>query len=162
MSDLISKPRVAVIDDEHIVADTLAEILMLHGYEAKAYYNGESALADTREFCPEVVLSDVCMEGIGGIETSVRIRASHPECRIILFTASPVRCEIHQRIDELGFEFLQRPLHPWDVLVLLRAEETNRTPGADRRTTDVPPVIVVTDAGLYINSKSRGADSHSS
>jgi DNA-binding NtrC family response regulator len=116
----IPMPRIAVIDDEPIVADTLAEILRLHGYEAKAHYNGESALADAEKFCPQVILSDVCMGKVDGIEMAVRIRRSHPECRIILFTASPAFGEIHRRIDDLGFEFLKRPLHPWDVLVRLR------------------------------------------
>lgn len=112
--------RIAVIDDEHIIADTLAEILKLHGYEAKAHYSGESAIADAQEFRPHVVLSDVRMEKVDGIETALRIRELQPECRIILFTASPVCKEIYERISKFGFEFLARPLHPQEVLALLR------------------------------------------
>jgi CheY-like chemotaxis protein len=120
MSTLPAKLRIAVIDDEHIVADTLVEILNLHGYEAKAHYSGESVLADLEQFHPHVVLSDVRMERIDGIETAIRIRAVQPGCRIILFTASPVRRRIYERIRDLGFEFLERPLHPSEVLALLR------------------------------------------
>jgi DNA-binding NtrC family response regulator len=116
------RPRVTVIDDEQIIADTLAEILKLHGYEAKAHYSGESALADAKEFCPHVVLSDIHMQKIDGIETALRFRESQPECRIILFTASPMSGELYERISHLGFEFLQRPLHPLEVVALLRED----------------------------------------
>ena len=107
-----SRVRVAVIDDERIIADTLAEILKLHGYEAKPHYNGESALVDAGEFRPDVVLSDIQMGKIDGIETALRIRETQPQCRIILFTASPVGQDLYQKIDDLGFEFLRRPLQP--------------------------------------------------
>ena len=122
MSITTFKPRVAVIDDEPIIADTLTEILTLHGYEARAHYNGESALASVREFCPQVLLSDVRMERLDGIETALRIRETQPRCRIILFTASPVRGEIYKRICDLGFEFLERPLHPREIVALLQME----------------------------------------
>jgi CheY-like chemotaxis protein len=114
------RPRVVVVDDEHIVADTLAEILSLHGYEAKALYSGEAAVEGAEEFKPETVLIDVRMQGIDGVEAAIQIRKLLPTCRIILFTASPVRHALQARISLLGFEFLQRPLHPWDVLSLLR------------------------------------------
>ena len=120
MTDFAPKPRVVVIDDEQIVADTLAQILKMHGYEARAYYGGETAVAGAKDFRPEVVLSDVQMQPIDGIETAMQIRAFLPECRLILFTASRVRTGIHQKIRELGFELLERPLHPSEVLALLR------------------------------------------
>ena len=112
--------RVAVVDDEQIVADTLAEILSLHGYESKALYSGEAAVEGAEEFRPEIVLIDVRMPGIDGVEAAIQIRKLRPTCRIILFTASPVCHAIQARISFLGFEFLQRPLHPWDVLSLLQ------------------------------------------
>ena len=116
MSNQITNFRVAIVDGEPIVADTLAAILNLHGYEAKAHYCGESALADAKLSCPQVVLSEVGTRNIDGIEMALRIREGNPECRIILFTASPIRREIYSRIQDLGFEFLQRPLHPREVL----------------------------------------------
>jgi DNA-binding NtrC family response regulator len=114
-----SKARVVVVDDEHIIADTLTEILNSHGFQAKALYSGEAALEEVHNFRPQIVLSDVQMGGIDGVEAAKRIRRVHPECRIILFTASPVRHSIHAVIDRLGFEFIERPLHPQEVLALL-------------------------------------------
>jgi DNA-binding NtrC family response regulator len=119
MPESASKARVAVVDDEHIIADTLTEILNSHGFQAKALYSGEAAVEEVRDFRPQIVLSDVQMGGIDGVEAANRIRRLHPECRIILFTASPVRHSIHAEIDRLGFEFIERPLHPQEVLALL-------------------------------------------
>ena len=122
MSEIAPGRRIAVIDDEPIVADTLVQILRMHGYEGRAYYSGEGALAD-RGFRPEVVLSDVRMPGMDGIETARRMRDVAPGCRIILFTASPLRGGSYEMIHQLGFEFLERPLHPREVLALLASPQ---------------------------------------
>jgi DNA-binding NtrC family response regulator len=119
MPESMPKPKVAVVDDEQIVADTLAAILNNYGFEAKALYSGESVVEDAKDFRPQIVLSDVHMGGIDGVEAAIRIRRLDPECRIILFTASPARHSIHAQIDFLGFEFIERPLHPQAVLALL-------------------------------------------
>lgn len=122
MSKTAGGPRVAVVDDDRMVADTLSEILSCYGYESKAHYSGESAVAGAEEFQPEIILSDVFMQGMDGIEAAEQIRKLHPDCRVILFTASDASHSIRARINVLGFEFIQRPLHPLDVIALLRKE----------------------------------------
>jgi CheY-like chemotaxis protein len=74
MKNTILRVRVAVIDNENVIADTLAEILRQYGYEAKPHYNGESAPVDADWFRPDVVLSDIQIGKIDGIETALRIR----------------------------------------------------------------------------------------
>jgi DNA-binding NtrC family response regulator len=126
MPESMPKPRIAIVDDEQIVADTLAAILNNYGFEAKALYSGESAVEEAKVFRPQIVLSDVHMGGIDGVEAAIRIRKLDPKCRIILFTASPVRHSIHKEIDRLGFEFIERPLHPRAVLALLANRNSMR------------------------------------
>lgn len=124
--------RIVVIDDERIIADTLTLILRRHGYDAKAHYRGESAIASIEAFRPQIVLSDICLPGLDGIETAVKIKELQPRCRIILFTATPERHEIRNRINELGFEFLQRPLHPSEILRVLCDAPRPAPPFEDR------------------------------
>lgn len=119
MTKAVRKPRVLVVDDEHLIADTLATILKINGFETTALYSGEAALEWVESYQPNVVLSDIHMHKVNGIETAERIRKRHPECRIILFTASVMSPSTRHRIQELGFEFLQRPLHPEVVLAQL-------------------------------------------
>lgn len=111
---------VLVIDDDRVLADTLSDILRNHGFKPVALYSGEEALEMAERLRPEIVLSDIRMSHLDGIEAAKRIRALHPECRVILFTAHFVSASMRQSIEGLGFELLQRPLHPERVLTALR------------------------------------------
>ena len=115
-----AKPKVMVIDDQRLIADTLAQILNQNGYEASPAYSGEAAMEVIHQSEPDLVLSDVRMNKLDGIQTALRIRILHPNCRIILFSASHISDEDQARIDECEFEFLHRPLHPKDLLNHLR------------------------------------------
>jgi len=119
---------VLVIDDDRVLADTLSDILRKHGFKPVALYSGEEALELAGRFRPDVVLSDIRMSRLDGIEAAKRIRALHPDCRIILFTAHTASTALVQMIHSLGFEFLPRPLHPEHVLTVLSRPPD--TPGA--------------------------------
>ena len=115
-------PKILVIDDQHLIANTLAQILNQHGYDAAPVYSGEEALQQANRFEPDVVLSDVRMHKLDGIQTCRLIQIFHPHCRVILFSASAINDEEQATIDDCGFEFLRRPLHPTDVLTQLRGK----------------------------------------
>ena len=116
MAGFKTRPRVLVIDDECLIADTLREILERHGLDATAHYSGESALESIETIRPDIVLSDVRMHRLDGVETAARIRELHPLCRVILFSASTLSAANRHKIRHLGFEYLERPLHPQDLL----------------------------------------------
>jgi len=65
--------RVLVADDERVIANTLAHILNVSGFEAKAVYSGEMALEVAGELKPDVLISDVIMTGMTGIEAAIHI-----------------------------------------------------------------------------------------
>lgn len=119
MVETIASPKVIVVDDQRLIADTLAEILNRNGYDAAAVYSGEEALDQINRSNPDIVLSDVRMHKLDGIQTAMRIRILHPTCRLILFSASGISDDEQARIDECEFEFLGRPLHPKEILNLL-------------------------------------------
>jgi two-component system, NtrC family, phosphoglycerate transport system response regulator PgtA len=115
------KPKVLVVDDDHMTTDTLAAILVLQEYEAHATYSGESALEWVTQFQPDIVLMDVRMRKLSGVETAARVRELHPECRVILFTASQLNPIERQTIERLHLEFIERPLHPAELLARLKS-----------------------------------------
>lgn len=119
MAAELDRRLVLVVDDDRVMADTLAEILRLHGFKPVALYCGEEAIELSERQQPDVILSDIRMCRLDGIETAKRIRKMHPECRVILFTARMVSTAMRQLIHGLGFELLQRPLRPDDVLTAL-------------------------------------------
>jgi CheY-like chemotaxis protein len=115
-------PKILVIDDQPLIANTLAQILNQNGYDAAPVYSGEDAVEQVNRFEPDVVLSDVRMHKLDGIQTAMRIHILYPHCRVILFSASAISDEEQARIEDCGFEFLRRPLHPKEVLNKLRGE----------------------------------------
>ncbi|HSY13014.1 MAG TPA: response regulator, partial [Verrucomicrobiae bacterium] len=72
------KPRVLVVDDEQVIADTLAKILDLNGYDASAVYTGTAAVESARSLKPDLVISDVIMPDMNGIEAAISIRGFLP------------------------------------------------------------------------------------
>jgi CheY-like chemotaxis protein len=111
--------KVLVVDDQQAIAQTLAEILGRHGYECLAAYNGESAIAAAASFTPDVVLSDVVMPGMNGIEACVRIKKHLPDCRILLFSSQvPVAHSLMQESARAGhrFELLVKPVEPRELV----------------------------------------------
>jgi two-component system response regulator YesN len=126
MTGTAIRPKVFVIDDQRLTADTLTAILNQNGYDAVAFYSGEEALDSMIRAAPAIVMSDIRMHRMDGIQTALRIRTLHPKCRVILFSAASVTEIEQERIEESGFEFLWRPLHPTQVLHHLQGGTSGR------------------------------------
>ncbi|HKF22289.1 MAG TPA: response regulator [Candidatus Angelobacter sp.] len=118
----LSKPRVLVVDDERVIADTLATILNQNGFEASAVYTGAEAVARARTSRPDLVISDVIMQDMNGIEAAIRIRQSLPGCKILLFSGQAATADLLEKARAQGheFEILAKPVHPQDLLAKLR------------------------------------------
>jgi DNA-binding NtrC family response regulator len=110
--------RIFVVDDEPGIADTLAAILRLSGYEASAFYNARSALQQIESCCPELVISDIVMPAMSGVEMAVLLRMQHPACKVLLFSGNAAVVDFLEVVREQGheFEILVKPIHPKDFL----------------------------------------------
>jgi CheY-like chemotaxis protein len=115
--------RVLVADDERTIANTLAHILNVSGFEAKAVYSGENAVEAARDLKPDVLITDVVMGGMTGIEAAINITAILPSCRIILFSGQASTGDLLERAQAQGyrFEILTKPVHPQVLLDHLAA-----------------------------------------
>jgi DNA-binding NtrC family response regulator len=82
----MEKMRVLLVDDEVEFVSALAERLNLRGFDADTATSGEAALQKIAASPPQVVLLDMLMPGIGGLETLKRIKKDHPEVKVILLT----------------------------------------------------------------------------
>ncbi len=117
------KPRVLVADDEQVIANTLAIILNQAGFEARAVYSGEKAIEALDTFNPNMLISDVIMTGMTGIEAAIKTRQKLPTCKILLFSGQAATADLLERARSQGheFEILAKPVHPTDLLAKLRA-----------------------------------------
>jgi CheY-like chemotaxis protein len=121
--EAVERQRVLVVDDEAIIADTVVEILNRSGYDAIARYSGRAALESIEEHCPAIVLSDVVMPGLNGIQLAQSVRKRCPSTRIVLFSGNAATARLLQ--DSSGtkhsFELLAKPIHPLELLKVLRS-----------------------------------------
>jgi CheY-like chemotaxis protein len=117
-----AKPRVLVADDEQVIANTLVIILNQAGFEARAVYSGEKAIEALDEFKPDMLISDVIMTGMTGIEAAIEVRNRLPQCKILLFSGQAATADLLERARAQGheFEILAKPVHPTDLLAKLR------------------------------------------
>jgi CheY-like chemotaxis protein len=117
------KPKVLVVDDERVIADTLAIILNQHGYDASAVYTGTGAVERARQLSPDLIISDVIMPDMNGIEAAIRIRDFLPSCKILLFSGQAATADLLENARAQGheFEILAKPVHPQDLLAKLRS-----------------------------------------
>lgn len=114
--------RVLIVDDEPIIADTLCVILTGNGYRARAAYSGEEAISAARTLNPDILITDVIMEGISGIDAAQQISAISPSCRVILFSGHVAMVELSKHVNAShSFEVLAKPIHPVDLLNCLSA-----------------------------------------
>src|ERR1017187_9089582 len=100
MPETTSKPKVLVADDERVIADTLAMILNQSGFDAHAVYSGEKAIELAPTFQPDMLISDVIMADLNGIDAAIRIRALLPGIKILLFSDQAPRPICWKRREE--------------------------------------------------------------
>lgn len=121
---LITPTRILVVDDEPLIADTIVQILNRSGFIAQAAYGGREAIDTARRINPELILSDVLMPHIDGVEAAIAIQKFLPEARIVLFSGQAATVEILARARKRGyhFELLAKPLHPTQLIKHLRQD----------------------------------------
>jgi CheY-like chemotaxis protein len=117
-----NKRKVLVVDDEHVIADTLAIILNQAGFDASAVYSGNDAVARARSTTPDLVITDVFMPDLNGIQAAIQIRSFLPTCKILLFSGQAATADLleNARAEGHEFEILAKPVHPQDLLAKLR------------------------------------------
>ena len=110
--------RIVVVDDERRIADTLALILQRNGYQTAAAYDGSSALAICVEFQPDLVLTDVVMPGMSGIDLVMSVSESIPQCKVLLFSGQAGTAQMLERARKRGLDLsvVSKPVHPEQLL----------------------------------------------
>src|SRR5512146_2145526 len=118
-----NKPKVLVVDDERVIADTLAIILNQHGFDASAVYTGTGAVERAKTIRPDLIISDVIMPDMNGIEAAINIRGFLPGCKILLFSGQAATANLLENARAQGheFEILAKPVHPQGLWAKLKA-----------------------------------------
>lgn len=112
MADGQKPCRVFVVDDEPVIGSTLAMILRHHGYDAASFTSPGAALLAVRSEAPDLLLSDVVMPLLSGIELAIQVREHCPNCKVLLFSGQSAASNWVKAAPTGGFEVLSKPVHP--------------------------------------------------
>ena len=115
--------RILIVDDESVIADSLAVIFRANGFEARAVYSGERAMELAPSIEPDVLISDVMMRGITGVELAIYVRQHFPSCRVLLFSGQTGTSDLIHAADSKGYRFdmISKPVHPQVLLDYLQS-----------------------------------------
>jgi DNA-binding response OmpR family regulator len=111
-------PVVLIVDDERVIADTLSAILTKHGFAVMTAYSGETALELASITKPDLLISDVAMPGMNGIELAIAMVHSIPDCKVLLFSGQASTVDLLETARHAGhtFTLILKPIHPTDLL----------------------------------------------
>ena len=113
-----NRPGILIVDDERVIADTLSIILSKSGFNTYTAYDGPSALALALEVAPELLISDVVMPGMSGIDLAISLAGLLPQCKVLLFSGQAATVDLLEVARRSGHNFitLSKPVHPTDLL----------------------------------------------
>jgi DNA-binding NtrC family response regulator len=114
--------RVFVVDDEAIIAMTLATILNMNGYSARPFTRPTEVLSAAETDIPDLLISDVAMPDLSGVDLAIRMRVKHPKCRVLLFSGQAQTSDLFEHAHYLGhhFRLLVKPVFPSALLAEIR------------------------------------------
>jgi DNA-binding response OmpR family regulator len=110
--------RISVVDDEVLIASTLAMILSNQGFDASFFTEPRQALQSARYYAPDLLISEVSMPVLSGIELAIQVQKHCSNCKILLFSGQPETADLltASRAKGHNFEVLPKPTHPVEIL----------------------------------------------
>lgn len=113
-----AKLDILIVDDERTIADTLAVILSRSGFSVRTAYDGKAAFEIAKQDPPTLVISDVVMPEMTGVELAIALKNKIPECRILLFSGQAATADLLDRARAEGHDFaiVSKPIHPKDLI----------------------------------------------
>jgi DNA-binding NtrC family response regulator len=119
--------RVLIVDDEEELVSALEERLSLRGFLAKGVTTGEEALVHLETEACDIVLLDVKMPGLGGLEVIRRIKTDHPKVEVVLLTGHGSQNSVEEGMELGAFDYLMKPVKISTLLQVLVAAGEKKT-----------------------------------
>ena len=115
--------NVLVVDDEEVVADSLVQILKMFGFDALSRYSGPQAIDQATTAPFDVLITDVVMDEMSGIDAAILILQVLPKCKVLLVSGNNRTTDLLKSAREQGhaFEILAKPVHPSEIIDKLKS-----------------------------------------
>lgn len=119
--------KILVVDDETSILDTVKILLRGEGFDVELAHSGREALDRLGELAPDIVLTDVRMPGVSGVDVLMAAREQDPETPVILMTAQASLQTAVQAVNQGAFYYLQKPFSNADLVALCKRAAETRT-----------------------------------
>ena len=126
-----AKPRVLVVDDDRAVRESLRRSLEFNGYVVSLAADGAEALAGIGQLSPDVVIMDVMMPRLDGVEATRALRAAGNDVPILVLTARDAVGDRVEGLDAGADDYLTKPFALQELLARLRALQRRVVPQSD-------------------------------
>ncbi|HVR30413.1 MAG TPA: sigma-54 dependent transcriptional regulator, partial [Thermoanaerobaculia bacterium] len=121
------RPKVLVVDDEQAILETVEILLRGEGFETSVFQSGREALDRFAEIAPDIVVTDIRMPGVSGLEVLAAVRQKDARVPVILMTAQASLQSAMKAVNEGAFYYLQKPFGNDELVALCRrAAETRQ------------------------------------
>ena len=114
------KPNILVVDDEVVVCDLIRDVLMEVGYKIEVAFSGEEAIKKIQEDKFPIVISDLKMPGIDGIEVLKRTKAINFDICVVVMTAYPSIESVIEAMREGAYDYIVKPFNIEDIKLIIR------------------------------------------
>jgi DNA-binding NtrC family response regulator len=114
----LEKKLVFILDDEVVIASTLAMILRSQGLDTRSFSEPLKALEAARSQSPSLIISDILMPSMSGIDLAIQVQNDCPDCKVLLFSGQPGAKDRLQEARDSGLRFrmLAKPVYPGELL----------------------------------------------
>ncbi|HSX79581.1 MAG TPA: response regulator, partial [Candidatus Saccharimonadia bacterium] len=112
-------PLILIVEDEKILADSMALYLERHAYATAVVYTGEDSLPLAEENSPDVMVVDIRLPGIDGLEVLRRIREASPSTEVVMITAYASIATAVEAMKRGAFDYLSKPLDLDELCVVV-------------------------------------------
>jgi DNA-binding NtrC family response regulator len=121
-----TRPTVLIIDDESGIVDTLRILLKTEGFAAHVAFGGKQGLDQIAALRPSIVISDIRMPAVDGLEVLAAARAQDPDVPVILMTAQASLQSAIQAVNEGAFHYIQKPFRNDELISIVRRAAEHR------------------------------------
>jgi CheY-like chemotaxis protein len=146
------RTKILVVDDERVIASTLATILQRQGYETANAYSGEEAVEVADSFEPDFLLSDIAMGAMNGIDAAIEILGFLPHCKVLFLSGHAASQDLleHARAQGFDFEILNKPVSPPELLARISQVFSFEPTNPKARTLHKPPTTVTSNTQIKL------------
>lgn len=129
-----AKPVVLIVDDESGILESLEILLRTNGFAPLLAHGGKRGLEMLEQANPDIILTDIRMPAVTGVEILAAARATQPDVPVILMTAQATLQSAMQAVNEGAFYYIQKPFRNDELLAIIRRAAEHRMLRVENRS----------------------------